>query len=422
LVAAAVGAGILFYQVVEPFLFPLFFASVLALLFWPLHVWVTGHICFGHRRLSAAVMTVGILLIVMLPISVALVLSAQELIEVGREIVEWIDPQPRSEAERQVAKLQRVLTAQQFQQVRYAMADANAKASTALVGGEGSVAGKILTRLCKDFPHQEVVDAFERQSQTPVARFLNHPLIHRWWQRIGRLWPNDHQLDFDRLRDAGLRAFEGVPQVIYARTVALVGNAVYFAVGFAVLIVALYYFFVDGPDFLRRLQRLSPLDDLDEEILFDRFQSVCRGVVLATIASGFVQAVLAGIGFAVAGVDRPVLLGIVTLLFAMIPFVGAAGVWVPVAIYLLFEQHFAAGVFVGIYGTTIVSTADNVVRTYVIHGHGQLHPLVVFVTMLGALRVIGLWGIFIGPLVAAVFYALLTLVHRRLEPEDVGPL
>ena len=418
LVAAVVGAGVLFFQVVEPFLFPLFFAGVLALLFWPVHVWTAEHICLGHRRISAAVMTAGILFLVMLPITGALFLSARELIDVGREIVEWLQPPPESEVDREVSQLRQVMSREQFDQVRNAVFEDLSPAEV-FPGIEGTVAGEILARLANDFPRAEVVEAFRRERANPLERIRNHPLVRRVQQWLEPLLSDE---DIDRLRDTVLRGLEGIPQALYARTTALLGDAVYFLIGFAVLVVGLYYFFVDGPDFLRRLQRLSPLDDRDEEILFARFQRVCRGVVLATIVSSFVQAALATVGFIVVGAERPVLLGIITLLFSMVPFVGSAGVWGPVAIYLLFHQQYTGGLVLIAYGTAVVSTSDNLVKTYVIHGQGQLHPLVVFVTMLGALRVIGLWGIFIGPLVAAVFYALLTLLHRHLEPEDVEML
>lgn len=415
LVAAVVGAGILFYRVVEPFLFPLFFAGVLALLFWPLHKWTEERLCGGRRRISAVLLTTGIMLLVMLPISGALFLSARELIDVGRETLEWLEPSPQSDADLQVAKLRKVLTAQQFEEVVQA-AQQGRELTSALPGSQGTEAGVILEKLEQEHARDDVQAALESRAGTPLSRIGHHPAVKRMRQWVEPMLTTE---DFNRLREAALKGLEGVPQAIYARTTALVGNTVYFVIGTAVLIVALYYFFVDGPGFLQRLQRLSPLDDDDEVVLFTRFQRVCRGVVLATIVSAFVQAVLATIGFSIAGMERPILLGIVTLFFAMVPFIGAAGVWAPVALYLLLQQHYIAGILLGIYGALVVSLSDNVVKIFVIQGQGRMHPLVVFVTMLGALRVIGLWGIFVGPLVAAVFYALLTLLHRHLEGDDV---
>jgi hypothetical protein len=67
-----------------------------------------------------------------------------------------------------------------------------------------------------------------------------------------------------------------------------------------------------------------------------------------------------------------------------------------------------------------VSLADNLIKPLIIHGRARLHPLLVLVSVLGALKVIGLWGIFVGPMVAAFFYTLLRILHRELHGDGRG--
>ena len=89
---------------------------------------------------------------------------------------------------------------------------------------------------------------------------------------------------------------------------------------------------------------------------------------------------------------------------------------------LVLEQRYVAAIFLAIYGSIIVSGSDNLVKAYIIHGRSQMHPLVALVTVLGALQLVGLWGIFVGPISAAFFYALLNILHRRLvETDDNAP-
>jgi len=87
-----------------------------------------------------------------------------------------------------------------------------------------------------------------------------------------------------------------------------------------------------------------------------------------------------------------------------------------VAIYLMSTGRVAAGLGLALFGAAIVATSDNLVRAYVIGSQSKLHPFVALVTVLGAIRLVGLWGIFIGPMVAAFFYAFLNITRSRVEP------
>jgi predicted PurR-regulated permease PerM len=135
--------------------------------------------------------------------------------------------------------------------------------------------------------------------------------------------------------------------------------------------------------------------------------------VLATFLSAITQAVLAGIGFAVVGIENLWLLSACTLLLSMIPFLGAAAVWIPVCILLVVQDRYLAAGLLAAYCAGIVSTSDNVVKVYIIQGQARLHPLVVFVSIIGALRIYGLWGIFVGPIVAMIFYLLLEIIRDK---------
>ena len=100
LLGTVVAIGVLFIRVVWPFLFPLLFASILAILFRPVYEW-TCQICFGRRRLAAVLTTLGVILVVMLPLSGALVLAGIELVDAGKDIVKAIElPENAADAKR----------------------------------------------------------------------------------------------------------------------------------------------------------------------------------------------------------------------------------------------------------------------------------------------------------------------------------
>lgn len=192
-----------------------------------------------------------------------------------------------------------------------------------------------------------------------------------------------------------------------------------FCIGLAITVFALYYFFADGPAIVESLMHLSPLDDDYERQLLNKFTSVSRAVVLATLLSAMVQGLLAGIGYYFAlEPGAPIfLLTVLTMLLAIVPFVGATAVWIPVALWVFFLQEggFWPGILLAIYGGGLVSTIDNVIKPLVLHGQSNLHPLLALLSVLGGLQLLGPIGILVGPMLVAFMQALLEMVRKELD-------
>jgi predicted PurR-regulated permease PerM len=75
----------------------------------------------------------------------------------------------------------------------------------------------------------------------------------------------------------------------------------------------------------------------------------------------------------------------------------------------------------GIFGTVVISGSDNIIRAFALKGSTNLHPLIALISVLGALQVVGIWGVFIGPITAAFFYALLKILNTRIAEGDKQP-
>jgi predicted PurR-regulated permease PerM len=258
---------------------------------------------------------------------------------------------------------------------------------------------------------RELVEAGRQLAATNPE---DQPALHRLNELVRAWFPG---LEWDDLRTTFLGAVESGTQTILQRTQQYLADLVAFAIGLAVMGLALYYFLAEGNQMLRNLHRLSPLESGDEEVLFDKFARVCRGLVLGTLLCAVAQAVLMGLGLWAAGVERVWALAGLTLVCSMIPIIGSGGVWVPVSLWLVWEGRFGAGLFMMLYGALIVATADNLVRAYVLQGSASMHPLLALVSALGGMQLFGLWGIFVGPVVAALFSTLIRVVHDRLDAE-----
>jgi predicted PurR-regulated permease PerM len=339
--------GVLFFRVIQPFLFSLLFAGILAILFRPAYDCVC-RMCRGWRRVSAGITTSGIVIAILTPLSAVLLLAAAESMDAGRNIVD---------------------------------------------------------RLNLDTPE--------------AARGLidpkKNPQLASWVDSV-EAWFSPTKLQY--ARDMLSSVLGDVTKLVYDRTLGLAGNLITFIMNLTIMLLGLYYFLADGDSLVRETKRLLPLEDQDVQILFDQFQKVCRGVVLGTVVAAALQAFFSGVAFVIVGVQPIWLLVVLVMLTSFVPFLGAAAVWMSVTVFLLFEHRYGAAGFLMIYGTFVISGCDNLIRAFVIGDRIQMHPFVALVTVLGALQLVGLWGIFVGPITAAFFYALLNMLREHLLTAD----
>jgi predicted PurR-regulated permease PerM len=187
-------------------------------------------------------------------------------------------------------------------------------------------------------------------------------------------------------------------------------------IGLIVLIVSFFYFLADGPRMIRAVMRLVPLDSRYQWQLLEEFEEVSRAVMSSTLLAALVQAVLAGCGFAVAGLQGVFLLTLLTFFGALIPFVGAAAVWGAASLYLLFfVQDTWTALALAAWGACVVSTVDNIIKPIVLHGQSKLHPLFALLSVLGGVTALGPIGIFVGPIAVAFLQAALTMLQTELD-------
>jgi predicted PurR-regulated permease PerM len=131
-----------------------------------------------------------------------------------------------------------------------------------------------------------------------------------------------------------------------------------------------------------------------------------RGVVYGILGTALVQAVMAGIGFFVAGVPGAALLALLTFFLSAVP-IGPPLVWIPASLWLFSQGSNGWGIFMVIWGVG-VSSVDNIVKPWLISQGSDMPFLLIFFGVLGGALAFGFIGVFIGPTLLAVGYRLLT--------------
>jgi len=211
------------------------------------------------------------------------------------------------------------------------------------------------------------------------------------------------------LRSSIAGGLKAIPAFVGEKVSIVFKNLALFFLHALFVAVALFFFFRDGERYAERLVELLPLEDKYRQIAVSTFSRTVTAVVRGMFITALLQGILAGIGFSIAGVPVPVLLGLLTTITSMIPFLGATSVWLPASIWLLFQGQTFWGIGLMLYGGLIVSTVDNVIKPLIIGETTKIPVFLLFFTILGGLKVYGVLGIFLGPIILAMGMAFLTI-------------
>lgn len=190
-----------------------------------------------------------------------------------------------------------------------------------------------------------------------------------------------------------------------------------FVINVLIMVFTMFFLFRDGPHLLLKGKELLPMDEKHKDNiarqLYVTVTAVVRGLFTVAVAQGF----LAGVGFYVTGVPSPAFLGLCTAIMALIPFLGATSVWLPVAVYCLLTGSLFKAAFLFVWGTLAVSLVDNFLRALLIGGEAKIPVLFLFFGLLGGVKVYGPLGLFLGPLIVALLIAFIKIYREEYNAQ-----
>jgi predicted PurR-regulated permease PerM len=191
----------------------------------------------------------------------------------------------------------------------------------------------------------------------------------------------------------------------------------------ALSILIAFFFFRDGSVLAKTLTTaVEWIGGEPGKHLLEAAGKTVRGVVYGILGTALVQAILAGIGFLIAGVPGAALLALLTFFLSVVP-VGPPLVWVPAALWLFSKGSTGWGIFILIWGA-FYSTIDNFIKPWLISQGSAMPFLLIFFGVIGGALAFGFIGVFIGPTLLAVGYRLVEVwaaTHRVAATADVAP-
>ncbi len=180
-----------------------------------------------------------------------------------------------------------------------------------------------------------------------------------------------------------------------------------FIVSLSLIILTMFFFFVDGKKMLKRLMVLSPLSNKHDKIIFKKFRKVSYAIFVSTFVASIAQGVVGAIGFAIVGFPA-FLAGVMIALLSLLPYVGSMIFYVPIGLFYLLSGDIWQGIFVLSWGFFIIGTIDNIIRAYMIKDDAEVNPIFVLFSILGGISLFGFWGVILGPLIIAL---MVTIFH-----------
>ncbi len=178
---------------------------------------------------------------------------------------------------------------------------------------------------------------------------------------------------------------------------------VQFFVNLGVMMYLLFFLLRDGERLFGRIKKTVPLQPDLQLALIDKFAAVVRATVKGDILVAILQGGLGGVIFWFLGIHAPVLWAVLMAFMSLLPAIGAAIVWLPVAIYLLAAGNIWQGLLLIAFGTFVIGLVDNVARPILVGKDTKMPGYLVLISTISGLQLFGLNGLVLGPVIAATF-------------------
>ena len=209
---------------------------------------------------------------------------------------------------------------------------------------------------------------------------------------------------------------------LYEQARAITSNVLKFLANSFFMLLIIYYLLIDKQRLHSFILNISPLPDDQDDKLFQQFKDMAGAILIGNGLGGLIQGILGGIVFAVFGLKSPFFWGVIMGLMAFLPIVGIGVIFIPAAIYLFLVGRIAAGIFFIIFYVILSGGIEYIFKPKLVGQRVQMHALLVFLSIIGGLKLFGILGIIYGPLIITAFLTLTdiykTSYQKLVEPTE----
>ena len=186
-------------------------------------------------------------------------------------------------------------------------------------------------------------------------------------------------------------------------------------ISFFMFLIVLFFLLVDGEKVKNYLIYLSPLPVEEDETIIVKFREMAGAILVVNGIAGVIQGVAGGVYFKLIGIPSPFLWGVVMGLLAFLPIVGIGFAMFPVAVYFFIKGNILLGIITVIFYVVSTTAAEYYLKPMFVGSRVKMHPLLVFLAIIGGLKLFGVLGIIYGPLIATFFFTLSDIYHKKYQ-------
>lgn len=193
---------------------------------------------------------------------------------------------------------------------------------------------------------------------------------------------------------------------------AIMGGISSFAVNIFVLVFVLYFMLIGGKKMEQYVNDLLPFNDDNTQNVIHEINMIVRSNAIGIPLLAVIQGGVAMIGYWIFGAPNILFTGFLTCFASIIPMVGTALVWFPIAVYMALIGNWVQAIGLAIYGGAVISQLDNLIRFIIQKKMADIHPLITVFGVVIGLSLFGFMGVIFGPLLLSLFFLFVDMFKR----------
>ena len=204
---------------------------------------------------------------------------------------------------------------------------------------------------------------------------------------------------------------------LYKQISSMASNIFNLLIHFFLMILIVYYLFRDGVHLKDYIAQILPIPKEQIEKVEQTFQEVGKAIIIGNGSAGIIQGILGGFGFFIFGFSSPFLWGTILAFMAFLPIVGASVVFLPATVILMIQGKVGAGIVYLVYNLLYSSIVEYLIKPQLIGRGMQMNSVLVFLGIIGGIKLFGILGIIYGPLIITIFLTLAEIYRAEYKEQ-----
>ncbi|MFH2011855.1 MAG: AI-2E family transporter [Pseudomonadota bacterium] len=200
--------------------------------------------------------------------------------------------------------------------------------------------------------------------------------------------------------------------------ITIIGSIATFIISFFIILFSVFYFLDNGVEIKNTILDLLPIKTSYKEQVLKKIEDTINAIVIGNLTTAFLQGITGGIIFFVLGIQLSLFWGFLIFLLAFVPAIGSTVIWLPVAIILILKGSLIKGIILIVYSIIVLGSIDNILKPKLIGNKINLSSFVIFLAVLGGLKLFGILGLLFGPLVLALLSTFIQ-IYREETGEEI---